>query len=535
MKLFVAMPLIAGTMVAFALVAPRKTQTILDEKEAPCQEPPPQRSLKAIRAVRVRPTLTVVPPAAPALQPEPEPVHAVERGEDVADPALVTFESQSPMPQSIAEKVVPTPEPPQVVQESAATLEASTPPSVVLATTDHEEITTDEVEQQAKPRRTGLGDLIGALLFGGRKRQSTPRPSAADEDAVDMLSDDSSAIVGDVMTVADAVCESVENSTPRRVRPAVAPPAIIAAESAELVAETVLEEQPRIERVLPQPEIVEVSDKAQEVELPQVEQGIAPMATDSVAEIPSVAVTLEEPTARTIQRVAQVISMFAFRRKHKAMNAADVLSADSARRIIDGVAVEEEAVLPPDDIPHLSPERIAAADERLQEIADTPVFEAPAVAVAIVPGWANEYAALEMDVTVEGRERLVACFGLLDHQDLVESLNRVFLSEDSVRVRVLGLTLIGERHLVELAEIAKRAGTSSDPYERCAAVLALGGCGYGEFVVIFLEDEDSAVVRTAVAQIVELFEGEFARAKVEESNGPHKQLASDTLELLLGE
>lgn len=174
----------------------------------------------------------------------------------------------------------------------------------------------------------------------------------------------------------------------------------------------------------------------------------------------------------------------------------------------------------------LSAVELAAADARLAEIAETPVFaEKPNVTGGIVPGWAAEYAEVGVDVSEAGRIRLIDGYGLLTDESLFEILGRVFLTDESAIVRTAALMLLSERPLVELASAAIDCANHADPGERCAAVAALTALRESDALLSLLADEDAVLVKAAVVGLVGVVGPEETRRLVESVEGQHRDEA----------
>lgn len=174
----------------------------------------------------------------------------------------------------------------------------------------------------------------------------------------------------------------------------------------------------------------------------------------------------------------------------------------------------------------LSDAELAAADARLAEFAATPIFEAKVtLSAGIVPAWAAEYAEAGVDVSDEGRARLVEGYGLLTDDALAVDLRRVFLTDESPVVRSAALMLLSERPLRELAPDAAECARHPDPSERCAAVAALTALRDRETLVSLLADEDQAVLKAAVVGLVGVIGPEEARRLIESAPCPHRDEA----------
>jgi len=174
----------------------------------------------------------------------------------------------------------------------------------------------------------------------------------------------------------------------------------------------------------------------------------------------------------------------------------------------------------------LSAEALTAADARLAEIAETPVFaDKPIVKGGIVPGWAAEYAEVGVDVSEEGRIRLIDGYGLLTDESFVENLRRVFLTDESAMVRTAALMLLSERPSVELASAAIECASQGDAGERCAAVAALTALRQRDALLSFLADDDGEIVKAAVVGLVGVVGAEETRQLVQSVESQHREEA----------
>lgn len=514
-------PIVAGSLAAVALLAPRRAEVVSMPEDVQKNESHP-RSLRTMRVVRSRPAsgassasvVLSMPPS--VVPPEIVPSEGTLRDESLPQaPFLANGGAGSAddlandrneglglamVRESVDTAVLrPLPTRREVVSEARGDAVGELPESSAGAVARRDRGFLDRIVRSFWRR-----DTAASVVETGASASS----ELADDGAVTQTT---SAVL-DVTAVA-AVTESV----PRRVRPAAVP----ADEAPPGSGEGDLASDDRLAGA------ADVDDEVAE------RPGIV-AADEAVCDVDAVVVPDQalDGTALIIDRVAVFLSKFRFRKRSD--DVLSLISADDAVRMVDNVLTEDVVAEPvaDEEAVVLSDERIAAADERLAEIANSPVFEAPVVPVTLSPAWAADYAAIGMDVSIEGRERLIARFGLLDESDIVESLSRVFLTEDAARVRALALTIVGERKLTSLLDAAKHAGRSSDPYERCAAVIAVAGCGDFDSVVGFFDDVDAGVVRTAVAHVIDVLDPETVRGKVNDLNGPHRQLAIDTFELL---
>ncbi len=410
----------------------------------------------------------------------------------------------------------------------AARAESSDQPAAADTPPESYQLIIESAPAEVLPRRRGFFGV-----FGSRKavRSLPPEPERASDTVSDevaahetIVDEVRSAVTAASAVVDEAVHESVLQE-PLEQLEELTPPAPQIEE--EVQAPPVLRVRQGVENAGMPEEVAGVAEEAAPMPPPQ-RVAVAPVgiAADDVSVDE---VDLPAGPARTIERIS---SFFAFLRRRRGGTDLYLVETD-AERILRSIQADEQRTVHDEPI-GLSSDRIAAVDARLAEIADTPVFEAPEVPIeALIPGWVAEFADLGMDVSVDGRERILSRAGLYADEDLTATLERVFLTENVVRVRVLGLMLVQERRLVALVEFVKSAGASEDAYERAAAVHALASCDQADCVTCFLDDEDASVVRVAVTQLASLYEPALVRDYVEHASGPHRDVALSTLEYLL--
>lgn len=159
----------------------------------------------------------------------------------------------------------------------------------------------------------------------------------------------------------------------------------------------------------------------------------------------------------------------------------------------------------------ISAEQIAAADERIGDIANHQVFvQTESAEGGLVPAWATDYAEAGVEVGEVARVRILNGFGLLPDALLAESLERVFITDESSGVRCAALLLVAERILVTLIAYAVSSSTAVDVAERIAAVPALQAFGAEDALTAMLADGDAGVVHATVVALATMLGSERA-------------------------